>query len=115
MRGRAPTDTTLATSSSYRTRFSPPTPTESHGHILPATGAPGARRSSGSGRERPSGAGRCSRRSTLQKPGVRGEQMNIEEGLAALVGATITGAALYGGDGVEGDGGRVGVYSLQVR
>jgi|BioPla2DNA2_1021312.scaffolds.fasta_scaffold134272_3 hypothetical protein len=41
--------------------------------------------------------------------------MNIEEGLAALVGATITGAALYGGDGVEGDGGRVGVYSLQVR
>lgn len=41
--------------------------------------------------------------------------MNIEEGLAALVGATITGAALYGGDGDEGDGGRVGVYSLQVR
>lgn len=41
--------------------------------------------------------------------------MNIEEGLMALVGATITGAALYGGDGDEGDGGRVGVYSLQIR
>jgi len=32
-----------------------------------------------------------------------------------IVGGTITGAALYGGDGDEGDGGRVGVYSLQVR
>ena len=37
-------------------------------------------------------------------------QMNIDEGLTALVGATITGAALY-----EGDGDLVGVYSLQVR
>ena len=36
--------------------------------------------------------------------------MNIDEGLTALVGATITGAALY-----EGDGDLVGVYSLQVR
>jgi len=46
MRGKAPTDATLATSSGYRTRFSPPIPTESHGRILPETGAPGAWRSS---------------------------------------------------------------------
>ena len=41
-----PIVTTLATSSSYRTRFSPPIPTESHGRILPETGASGAWRSS---------------------------------------------------------------------
>ena len=45
MRGKAPTDATLATSSGYRTRFSPPIPTESHGRILPETGAPGSRKS----------------------------------------------------------------------